>query len=491
VLIYGVVRVAYDAFYTRLGVFPEAVGLSEATILGRAALYLAITASIGVVAGGLWLLAVGSELDHARVRTRRSPAIAGGCCSAASASRPSAARCSRPEASSVPCSARSSSCTTCLERCKFNVLNEETVDGVRKRVEGTHDRAPGQLARDFSVTVLGHAWLVVIPLVLLVVACVLGLVWARRPGDGASPMRSGVLFGLCALAGTASGFAAPLVVKLTTATADEAKKAGDAGFFDAHAELLRWLLIALPLVAVALGFLAALSLVVGAQPLRSPWVLASFVGVLPPLIGLFEPQIPLFVLERGLGAVAATSALLAALIALCFVAAPGRPGRWSPAMAVVVAVIVWSTLFLAWERGLNLGNQAAQGDQIFPKRFSLLSVRSSLVCLVPTSKDTRPSRTPFVYLGQVGSTLVLYDYLRDINVDIPEAFPIRSPAGDFDVRLAQFKAGFGGRARGCGEGERRGRDSNPPRLPVPKLRSAVRSSASSGCRGRGTARVRS
>ena len=65
-LIYGLVRVAYDAFYTRLGVFPEAVGLSETTILGRAALYLAMTASVGAVFGGLWLLAVSSQLERSR-----------------------------------------------------------------------------------------------------------------------------------------------------------------------------------------------------------------------------------------------------------------------------------------------------------------------------------------------------------------------------------------------------------------------------------------
>jgi hypothetical protein len=110
---------------------------------------------------------------------------------------------------------------------------------------------------------------------------------------------------------------------------------------------------------------------------------------------------------------------------------------------VVVAVIVWSTLFLAWERGLNLGNQAAQGDQIFPKRFGLLSVRSSVVCLIPTQQGGRSSRTPFVYLGQVGSTLVLYDYLRDIRLDIPKSFPVRRPAGDVDLRLAEFEQGVG------------------------------------------------
>ena len=57
-LVYGIVRVSYDAYYSRLGVFPEAVGLTETTILGRAVLYLALTASVGAILGGLWFGAV-------------------------------------------------------------------------------------------------------------------------------------------------------------------------------------------------------------------------------------------------------------------------------------------------------------------------------------------------------------------------------------------------------------------------------------------------
>src|SRR5947208_10537788 len=70
-LIYGVVRVAYDAFYSRLGVFPEAVGLSETTILGRAVLYLALTVSVTAIFVGLWLLAVGTSLERRRATERQ------------------------------------------------------------------------------------------------------------------------------------------------------------------------------------------------------------------------------------------------------------------------------------------------------------------------------------------------------------------------------------------------------------------------------------
>jgi hypothetical protein len=141
----------------------------------------------------------------------------------------------------------------------------------------------------------------------------------RRQRSERQPVRAGILFALFAVGSFAAALAAPLVVKLTAAAASEAEKQGeDASFLDAHADFLRWLLIGLPLVAVALGLLAAISLVVGSRPWRSPWVFASFVAVLPLLMGLFRPQIPLFMEEEGLGSLAAAAALVAALVALCF-----------------------------------------------------------------------------------------------------------------------------------------------------------------------------
>jgi hypothetical protein len=43
VLVYAVTRFAHDTFYARLGLTPEAVGLTEATILARAALYFSVS----------------------------------------------------------------------------------------------------------------------------------------------------------------------------------------------------------------------------------------------------------------------------------------------------------------------------------------------------------------------------------------------------------------------------------------------------------------
>jgi hypothetical protein len=457
VLIYGVVRVAYDAFYTRLGVFPEAVGLSETTILGRAALYLAITVSITVVAGGLWLLAVSLQL-------KRSGAPSGDVGRSQRRLLTGAliltALCGVLMATSEQFRALLGSQRLthyCLTRCKFNVLNAEILGDTRSSV---HRASP---ERDFSIVVLGRAWLVVLPLVVLLIACAVGLYQARaRSQVRTTPAAS--LFGLFVLGSVTSALAAPLVVKLTAQAADEAGKAGDASFIDAHMNLVRWLLIALPLVAIAFGLLATLSPALAERPWRSRWVIASFVALSPVLLGLFEQQIVLFVEEEGLPSLMAALVLLGALLALCFLwprnepgdgpprnglgdspprnglaDSPARDRNRTPWLAVAVAAVVWSTLFLAWERGLNLGSQAAVGDQIYPKRFSLLSVRSSVVCLRPTQKNERHSRTPFVYLGQVGGTLVLYDYVRDIGEDIPESFPVRMPAADVDLRLAELR----------------------------------------------------
>jgi hypothetical protein len=420
VLIYGLVRVAYDAFYTRLGVFPEAVGLSETTILGRAALYLAMTLSITVVAGGLWLLVVAGETRRAARGPRLLAAslgltLLGGALVAAVG-----------EVRGLLGSLRIA--YYCVERCKLNVLNAETLDATRATVRHASP------ARDFSVAVLGPAWLVLLPLAVLVAAAVLALVLARRSRPASRTRRAAILVAAFGAASVTAGLAAPLIVKVCEA---------------AGAGALRWVLLMLLLVAVALGLLAAVATVIGPHPQRSPWLYASFAVFVPLLLGLCEPQVPLFIEEQGAVAVAAAVVLVAALVALCFVLAvhrSSRPGWSTPTLAAIVASIVWLALFLAWERGLNLGGQAAIGDQIYPKRFSLLSVRSSVVCLRPVTKDLHPPRTPFVYLGQSGDTLVLYDYRRDLATDIPESFPVRLSASDVGLALARYT----GAGWGCG-----------------------------------------
>jgi hypothetical protein len=77
-VVYAIVRVAHDAFYSFFGLTPEAVGLSELLILGRAALYFVVFASALCVLTGIWcslfaiVIGAGRRAVCLRKRDRRS-----------------------------------------------------------------------------------------------------------------------------------------------------------------------------------------------------------------------------------------------------------------------------------------------------------------------------------------------------------------------------------------------------------------------------------
>jgi hypothetical protein len=433
-LVYGVVRVAYDAYYTRLGVFPEAVGLSETTILGRAALYLAMTVSIAAIFGGLWLLAVGWSLERSRASRRRVQVTTA----------------PRLFAVSVALAVLTAGLLAlggtlrsllgsyhlafyCVLRCKFAVLTPTSYQQLTDIVHAGKGEHPGYRFIDY-----GPAWLLSVPLMLIVIGAVVGLVLARRGRWTGSRVGPIVVFALYALASLTAGFLAPHLIAITENAAD-----AGSGLVDGHPVLVKWIVFALVLGAVAAGLLAALGLLAGPLPRRSPWLIASFVAVLPLLLGFFEPTVQLFIAEEGGTAVAAAVILWLALMAVTFWLWPhlrDRTVRTTAGLGFVVAVIVTLTLFLAWERGLNLAQQAAMGDQIFAKRFGLLSVRASVVCLDPTEQGTklRLAPHPYVYLGEAGGTLVLYDYVADRVHDVPTAFPLRVSSSGVAVRLARY-----------------------------------------------------
>jgi hypothetical protein len=433
-LVYGVVRVSYDAYYTRLGVFPEAVGLSETTILGRAALYLAMTVSIAAIFGGLWLLAVGWALERTRSPRRRiriatAPRLFAGSVALAvlSAGLVSLGGSLRSLLGSYHLA------FYCVLRCKFALLTPTSYQQVADVVHAGKDEHPGYRFLDF-----GPAWLLSLPLMLLLVGAVVGLVFTRRGRWTGSRVGPIVVFGLYALASLTAGFLAPHLIAIT----ENAAGAGS-GVVDGHPVLVKWIVFVLVLGAVAAGLLAALGLLAGPLPRRSPWLIVSFIAVLPLLLGFFEPTVPLFVEDEGGAAVASAVILWLALMAVTFWLWPhlrDRTVRTTAGLGFVVAVIVTLTLFLAWERGLNLAQQAAMGDQIFAKRFGLLSVRASVVCLDPTDQGTKLqiARHPYVYLGETGGTLVLYDYVADRVHDVPTAFPIRMSSSGVTVRLANY-----------------------------------------------------
>jgi hypothetical protein len=427
-LIYGVVRVAYDSYYTRLGVFPEAVGLSEATILGRAALYLAMTVSIAAIFGGAWLMAVGFSIRLTRRDWVTPPRLF-----AASAFLAMLSAGLLTLGGNVRSLLGSYHVAYfCVLRCKSTVLTPISFQQVKDIVDAGKAEHPGYRFLD-----IGQAWLVAVPLSLIVAAAVAGWVFARSGRWSGGPVRPAAIFVALAAASVTGGFAAPHLIAVLENAPD-----GGSGLVDSNPTLVKWVVFALALGAVGTGLLAALELLAGPAPARSPWLVASFVAVVPLLLGFFEPTVTLFIEDQGGASVAAAVILWAALLVVCFWLWPhlrDRTVRTTPGLGVVVAVIVTLTLFLAWERGLGLAEQAAMGDQIFAKRFSLLSVRASVVCLDPTDTGTKLAlpRRPYVYLGETGGTLVLYDYVADRANDKPTAFPLRMPASTV-VRLARY-----------------------------------------------------
>ncbi len=213
-----------------------------------------------------------------------------------------------------------------------------------------------------------------------------------------------------------------------------------------HESLVWWTVLALFLLAVGGGLLAVGSRLGWRRSRGSPWPIASLIVVLPLLLGFLEPNIPRFIEEEGWRVVLAALVLWAVLLFGSFTIWPplvARQLKMSPAVALFVALVVTLTLFLAWERGLNLAKQAAMGDQIYPQRFSVLSVRANVVCLeqagVPRPALLRPG--PYTYLGQADGILILYDYRADLDHETPTSFPVRLPAGDAVVRLARYDSG--------------------------------------------------
>jgi hypothetical protein len=432
-LVYGVVRVAYDAYYTRLGVFPEAVGLSETTILGRAALYLALTVSVAAIFGGLWLLAVTWSLKRSRARSGSAEKTANVLFVASLVLVTIAA--GLVAAGGILRSLLGSDRLTyyCFLRCRFAALDPDQVEEFQETVRANEAEHPAYRVVDF-----GPLWLIAVPLILLAATAVLGLVLARRGGLRNSRARCRVVFVLLAAASVTAGLLAPHLIR-----ASESASREGSSLVDAHPSFVTWAVFVLVLTAVGASLLAVLDPLVGEQPMRSPWLIASFFVVVPILFGFFAPNVPHFIEEGGWVPVAAAVGLWAALLLLSFWLWPNlRDGtvRATPTFGFLLALIVSLTLFLAWERGMNLAERAAAGDQIYAERFSLLSVRANVVCLEPTREGTAVAlpRLPYTYLGEAAGTLVLYDFVRDRAVEVPTSFPLRMPKSDVVVRIANY-----------------------------------------------------
>jgi hypothetical protein len=429
-LVYGIVRVAYDAYYMRLGVFPEAVGLTEATILGRAVLYLALSASIAAILGGLWFGAVSVALP----RFSGLPPL------------PLAAVILVPALGAAALVAASGKVRDlllerdfayyCIQRCKFQPLEEHTLTELRGIAALNAAEHPS-----WDVTELGPAWLVALPLVFFGFAAGLALLFDRRDSPLVRRAPVGV-FAALAVASLASALLAPHL----QSTLRDAGVHDPSAWLLQHQSLLWWTIFGLLLLAVGGGLLAVGARLGWQRTRGSPWPIASFIVVLPLLLGFGEPIVPRFLEDEGLRAVLAAIALWVVLLVGSFLVWPQLVTRrlsLSPAIALFVALVVSLTLFLAWERGLNLAKGAAMGDQIYPQRFSILSVRANVVCLEQSGERRQVLLRPgtFTYLGQANGTLILYDYRADLANETPTAWPVRLPAGDAVVRIAKYDSG--------------------------------------------------
>jgi hypothetical protein len=249
-----------------------------------------------------------------------------------------------------------------------------------------------------------------------------------------------VAFGALAAASLTAGLLAPHVL----AALRDAATAARPSFLQAHPSVVWAAIFVLLLLAIGGGLVAAISRLGWDGSRGSPWPIASLVVVLPLLVGFLEPKVAKFLAEEGLQTVLAAVALWGVLLVASFTVWPAfvaRRLRLVPSLAALVALVVSLTLLLAWERGLNLAKQAAMGDQIFPARFGLLSVRANVVCLEPTGTRLPIPGRPHTYLGQADGTLILYDYVADLAHDEPTAFPVRLPAGAAVVRLAHYESG--------------------------------------------------
>ena len=438
-IVYAVVRVGHDAFYARFGVTAEEVGLSQATILGRAALYFVffLTAAIA-------LLGVAAVI-------------------------------ARPTA---------------------------TIGTVRsKNQNGTSEARSGafwaRLGVGFLVLVAGLAGVVVAgfagswPLAItisLVIPLALVASLEGRRSKGHRPVVGGLLFGLLAAWSAAVAF---LVADRGSASSP------GAGSFSAPS---RWLLFAFCVLAVVLASASLLrqfemrsteaesvdtdsdgseseaKLIAaegrdtdgdGSESERQQIyrTLLSLLALLPLALAFFAPGVARFVIDsndRTAVAVAMWAALFGFVI-LGFQALPGsKPDRQTRVgdillMVALASVFAGTALYLASLRGLDLANQVLAGDRITQSGFGMFSVRADIVCLESlsgTNSEKGLPEAPVIYLGQsANNELVLFDLERreqlrareeveKRDIFAPQRVPLRIPAADVMVQVANLDKRF-------------------------------------------------
>lgn len=413
-IVYAVVRVGHDAFYARFGVTAEEVGLSQTTILGRAALYFVFFLTAAVALLGVSAVIVRPATAVGAVRRKRKEQ--GG-----------------SEAESGAFWARVGVGFLILAACSG-------FGGVI--VAGLEGSWPLALA----ISVL-------IPLAL--VASVGGRL---SKGHGAV---AGLLFGVLA---AWSAFVAFLVASRGPESSPGAASLSAPS---------RWLLFGFCVLAVATASASLLRQFEtssrGRQRGRTEseqrqiyLTTLSLLALLPLALAFFAPGVGHFVTEASDRTVAAV-AMWAVLFGFVILGSQALQRRQPDEGASVVdillivslaSVFAGTALYLASLRGLDLANQALAGNRITQSGFGMFSVRADIVCLEPLNGSdpaTRLPRAPVIYLGQsANNVLVLFDLERrerlrareeeveKRDIGAPERVPLRIPAADVMVRVANL-----------------------------------------------------
>jgi hypothetical protein len=354
-VIYGIVRVGHDAFYGTFGVTPEDAGLTQTTIIGRAALYfvLFLVATLALVGLSVAVARLVSAIEaHYRRRHEGDPPDAIG------------------------------------RRVDFVLLVLAALVGVGAAVlAGMED----------------SWWPLAFTTGFIVVLALSGLVGRRFTGKGQ------LLAGLVFASVTAwAGSVAYVVAKRGAATEDETL-----------GPVARWVFFLFCVGAAttaSTSLLRNLQRDANADDAtrQISFAALSLLAALPFAVAFIAPGAGDFITADN-NRLAVATAMWAALFGVVVVGFRLlRRGR-SPAEALLlislICVAALASLFLARERGLDLASQVFQGSRITQTRFGLFSARASIVCLEGSS-NAGAFKWPYVYLGQSQGALVLFDIRR-------------------------------------------------------------------------------
>lgn len=402
-IVYAVVRVGHDAFYARFGVTAEEVGLSQATILGRAALNFVFFLTTAIA-----LIGVSAVIARptAALGARGRGSDAGRFWARAGVAFLVLAACMGFGGVIVAGFERAWQLAVAIGI----VIPLVVAASVGGRLLGRHRAVAGTLF--FGLLA---AW-----------SASVAYVVASRPGSspGAASLSAParwLLFGFCVLAAATASVSLLRQFELSSAPADDTQRR----------QLYLTTLTVLALLPLALAF--------------------------------FAPGVGRFVTDANARTAAAFAmwAVLFGFVILGFQVLQARPGDQRASVLDVLLIVslasvfAGTALYLASVRGLDLANQALAGNRITQSGFGMFSVRSDIVCLEPITgslEDTSLPRKPMIYLGHsANNMLVLFDVERrervrlreaETNTDIgaPERIPVRIPAADVVVQVAKLNA---------------------------------------------------